>query len=270
MQKLRHTICTGLISCLCILPTAFASAPVEDLNGDEQTAAADRSSLSVEQRLNLLEQQVSNITQMNLPGKIDGLEQQVQQLNGQVEVQTHSLEALTEDQKKFYQDLDQRLAALKTIVDKGGATTADGAKSSGKTVAAIVPADAQANPNEEKAYQAAFNLLVTKQYDKAIAAFQKFLINYPNGKYAGNAHYWLGEMYTTQNKNQLANTEFTTLITKYPKNGKASDAMLKIAIIHDQAGKHDQAKQELQKVVKQYPGTSAARLASMRLQEMKT
>jgi tol-pal system protein YbgF len=266
MQKLRLIICTGLISSLCILPTAFANAPVVDLNGDDQ--AADRSSLSVEQRLNLLEQQVSNITQMNLPGKIDSLEQQVQQLNGQLEVQTHSVEALTEDQKKFYQDLDQRLTALKTLVDKGG-VTAEGSKSS-KATAAVLPTDVSASPNEEKAYQTAFNLLVSKQYDKAITAFQKFLTNYPNGKYAGNAHYWLGEMYTTQNKNDLASTEFTTLITKYPKNAKASDAMLKIAIIHDQAGKHDQAKQELQKVVKQYPGTSAARLASMRLQEMKT
>lgn len=269
MQNLRVLICTGLLTSLCFLPVALANAPVVDLNGDN---SGDRSTLSLEQRMSLLEQQVSNITQMNLSSKIDNMEQQVQQLNGQLEVQAHNLESLTEEQKKFYQDLDQRLAALKTLVDKNSnvATQVDKKAIPQTTAATISNSTSAANSSEEKSYQTAFNFLVGKQYDKAASGFQKFLASFPNGKYAGNAHYWLGEVYATQGKNELASAEFNTLITKYANNSKAPDAMLKIAIIHDQAGKHDQAKKELQKIVKQFPGTSAARLASMRLQDNKT
>ena len=47
---------------------------------------------------------------------------------------------------------------------------------------------------EDKAsYQAAFNLLKDGQYDRAIAAFQKFLAAYPDSPLADNAQYWLGE-----------------------------------------------------------------------------
>jgi len=56
---------------------------------------AARQAMPLEQRVQLLEQQLSNLVQMNLPAKIDALEQQIQQLNGQVEQQAHALQATT-------------------------------------------------------------------------------------------------------------------------------------------------------------------------------
>lgn len=259
----------------------FAAAPVEDLNqqqggavslpynansaSDAGDSTPDTSNLPMEQRVKVLEQQVANITQMNLSSRLDNLEQQIQQLNGQIEVQTHNIAQLTEQQKSFYQDLDQRLTALKSSADK---VTTDKTNPEKTTVtAAVTPKTA--SPDEEKAYQTAFNLLVKKQNDQAATAFEKFLKDYPNGKYAGNSHYWLGEIYSSQNKTDAAATEFNTLITQFPDNSKKADAMLKLAVIHDKQGQHTQAKQELQKIIKQYPGTSTARLANLRLQQMK-
>ena len=34
-----------------------------------------------------------------------------------------------------------------------------------------------------------------RQFEKAITSFNQFLQQYPDGQYAANAHYWLGELY---------------------------------------------------------------------------
>jgi TolA-binding protein len=49
------------------------------------------------------------------------------------------------------------------------------------------------DPAKEKLYyDAAFDLIKAKDFDKASQAFAAFLRKYPNSQYAGNAQYWLG------------------------------------------------------------------------------
>jgi TolA-binding protein len=51
------------------------------------------------------------------------------------------------------------------------------------------------DPAKEKLYyDAAFDLIKAKDFDKASQAFTAFLRKYPNSQYAGNAQYWLGEV----------------------------------------------------------------------------
>ncbi|HVV67673.1 MAG TPA: tol-pal system protein YbgF [Gammaproteobacteria bacterium] len=292
------------------------NVPVIDLNDDQSQGTpavsapmnqpSPRDSLSVKDRLRLLEQQMDNLVQMNLPAKIDNLQQQLQQLNGQLEVQAHDVQALSDQQKSFYQDINQRLGnpkSAKTNTTNPGATAttpadtsaaagsfsgAGASKLSNNTTDQIAKAEANVTQNndqaqnaqvasqiisagsEDKAYQSAFDLLVNKKTAAATTAFQEFLKAYPNGSYAPNAHYWLGELYSQQNKNPLAAKEFTAVIQRYPQHAKVPDAMLKLAIIHDEAGLHTQAQQELQKLIQKFPESTAARLAGMRLQQMKS
>ena len=50
------------------------------------------------------------------------------------------------------------------------------------------------DPAKEKLYyDAAFDLIKSKDFDKASQAFNAFLRKYPNSQYSGNAQYWLGE-----------------------------------------------------------------------------
>ncbi|QLH41401.1 MAG: hypothetical protein HWD59_00790 [Coxiellaceae bacterium] len=69
---------------------AAASTPVDNTPSQP---------LTTEQRLTRLEQQMNNITQMNTPARIEELQQQVAQLQGQLEVQTHDLKMLSDAQK---------------------------------------------------------------------------------------------------------------------------------------------------------------------------
>lgn len=310
-KKYLDKLIKALVCCCAFNVTTLAfgqNVPVIDLNNDQSQVAPNavsapisqpntRDSLSVKDRLRLLEQQMDNLVQMNLPAKIDNLQQQLQQLNGQLEVQAHDIQTLSDQQKSFYQDINQRLsnskpakASTTQTAPTAGSFSDAGVSSLPNNTTADPIAKAEANVtennasaqnaqvtsqiisagSEDKAYQGAFDLLVNKKTAAATTAFQEFLKAYPNGNYAANAHYWLGELYSQQSKNELAAKEFILVIQKYPHHAKVPDAMLKLAIIHDEAGLHTQAQQELQKLIQKFPDSSAARLAGMRLQQMKS
>lgn len=272
----------------------------------DQTSTSDtlaaRQSLPMAERVRLLEQQINNLTQMNLPAKIDNLEQRINQLNGQLEEQAHTIAQSQEQQKLLQENTNPQKPATITMTEHAisADTSADDkqisssvkkknndaeVKETTESSSPIVAAETAVVRNksstknlhgsatvttssDEKAYQTAFDLMVKKKNAAAITDFKNFLKNYPNSTYTPSAHYWLGELYSATNAATLASKEFNTVIQQYPTHPKVPDAMLKLAIIHDDAGQHAQAKQELQKVVKQFPNSAAAKLAKMRLQAM--
>ena len=92
---------------------------------------------------------------------------------------------------------------------------------------------------------------------------------YPEGQYAANAQYWLGEAYYVNGDKEKALASFQRVVEVYGESSKASDALLKIGYIQDDIGRLPEARQTLETVIQKYPGTSAARLAESRLQRLK-
>lgn len=245
-------------------------------------APAATRSMSSDQRLAQLEQQMANLVQMNLPQQIADMQQTLNNLQGQLQVQQRDLKNLTEQQQTFYKDLDERLAQLKgktlaknSVKKKSAPSVAsaaadDTASESDNSAAAV----ADPNPtvksagNDAADYQKAFNLLTSKQYPKAKVALQNYVKNYPNGKFIANAHYWLGETHLSLKSYQYAAKEFATVIQKYPSSPRLSDAKLKLAIAHIHLGRAAQARNELKQVKKQYPDSTAAQLATIQLQQL--
>jgi tol-pal system protein YbgF len=259
-----------------IFSTVRAGAPVVDLNQDapppmsqsleiDQEEGSFRHTIhhqneSLEQRVFRLERQISNITEMNFLTKFEKMQQEIQQLHGQIEVQDHDLSQLKEQVRNFYQDLDQRLSKIKPAsVQSERNAIQESAPLVGKGIT---------KSTELQAYEVAFNFLNQKNYEKAIKGFQEFIQNYPASDYAVNAHYWLGEIYYLKKKADQANKEFQIIITNYPDSLKVADAMLKVALIAMDAGNYAKAKQNLVKVQKQFPGSTAAKIATLRLKEI--
>lgn len=125
---------------------------------------------------------------------------------------------------------------------------------------AVDPLAAQAE------YQQAFNLLKQSQYDKAIAAFNAFLGNYPQSQYSDNAQYWMGEAYFVTRRFNEAITEYMKLLTNYPQSQKAPISLLKIGYSYYELKQEAEAKKVLQDLILRYPGTTAAQDAEKRLQ----
>ncbi len=121
---------------------------------------------------------------------------------------------------------------------------------------------------EQQAYRDAFELLKNGKYDLAGNALLGFLKDYPNGRFADNAQYWLGETYYVNRKFDPALAAFERLLVDYPDSTKRSHAMLKIGFIHDEAGRQQDARQVLTKLIQLYPQSTAAGLAKKRLSRL--
>lgn len=201
--------------------------------------------------------------------QLQQLQQEVMRLNGRVEEQANELRKLREQSLERYVDLDKRLAA---IAGGGAAVAATAGAGSSAPRAAQPVAVPQASegdsrvteqPGEGEAYRAAYALVRGQQFDQAVTAFRQFLQNYPAGKYAPNAHYWLGELYLVVQPPDLESSRqsFMLLLTQYPDNSKVPDAMYKLGKVHFLKGNRDRAREFLDRVIREHGDSSAAKLA---------
>lgn len=235
------------------------------------------------------EDQSSDLNSINnnakLIDKILSLQQEVQELRGQIEVQAHDLKLLQQQQIAFYKDLDTRLgnaagksAQIKPATDL---TISSNTPSVPKAPAASqlqivkstttkpVIAVSRINPADEQiSYLAAYELVKNKQYDNAIKAMQIFVQKYPKGGYTANAEYWLGELYLVKRDYPQAIEHFETVLKQFPSSSKSAASMLKVGYAYAAKGDNQEAKKLFQQVIKTYPGTPTAQLATSKLESI--
>lgn len=207
--------------------------------------------------------------------QLQQMQDEISRLRGIVEVQQNDIQQMKQEALDRYKDLDSRIGA-------GGASApsaANNSASDGGTNAGGAPVSPAAqtpqassepgDPAKEKLYyDAAFDLIKAKDFDKASQAFAAFLRKYPNSQYAGNAQYWLGEVNLAKGDLQGAGQAFAKVSQLYPKHAKVPDSLYKLADVERRLGHTDKVKGILQQVVAQYPGTSAAQLAQRDLQRL--
>ena len=242
-------------------------------------AQAQRASLA--DRVAALEQQAANNQgNVDLLNQVTALKSDVQALRAQLEELQHQNEQLRQTSRSQYLDLDGRLNRL-----EGGAAPAPVPNSTptsppaqaaaapgiGTDVPPAVHGDAGAlatGADERSSYNAAFDTLKAGHYADSARQFLAFLEQYPNGAYAPNALYWLGESYYATQNYALAQQQFQALLDSYPTHDKAAGALLKIGLSQYGLQQMDAAKATLSQVGRRYPGTDAARVADDQLRAM--
>jgi tol-pal system protein YbgF len=206
--------------------------------------------------------------------QIQHLQQEVMRLNGKLEEQAYEINSLKEQSLQRYMDLDKRLGGAGASPAAAGKPPAPGAtttppKDSGAINAAapvVAPiarsnsAPAAEQPGEAEAYRTAYALVQGRQFTQAIPAFQQFLQKYPDGAYAANSHYWLGELYLVKEPPDLeaSRQSFALLLSQYPDNSKAPDALYKLGKVQFLKGNREKAREYLDLVITQYEGTNDA------------
>lgn len=212
--------------------------------------------------------------QGELFNQLQRMQDQLAQQQGAIEVLQNEVNRLKQEGLERYQDLDRRIgtgvtpAATPENSSAGGAASAAGGAAAGAAQAPAASSE-PADPAKEKLYyDAAFDLIKAKDFDKASKAFAAFLGRYPNSQYAGNAQYWLGEVNLAKGDLQGAGQAFAKVSQLYPKHAKVPDSLYKLADVERRLGHTDKVKGILQQVVAQYPGTSAAQLAQRDLQRL--
>ncbi|MCW4456191.1 tol-pal system protein YbgF [Flavobacterium sp. MXW15] len=244
-------------------------------------AYAQRQSLA--DRVSALEQQMlNNQANTDILNQLQQLRSQVQSLQGTIEQLQHENEQLKQRNRDQYLDLDGRLNRLEggdMPPLPGNETGVPAAAAPAAKPAAVIserPPTVRGDAgslvvagDERVTYNVAFDALKAGKYDDSAQLFQSFLELYPNGVYAPNALYWLGESYYATRNFQMAEAQFRDLVSRYPTHDKAAGGLLKLGLSQYGEGDARQAEQTLAQVISQYPGSDAARTAQDRLQSIR-
>ena len=164
--------------------------------------------------------------------RVQQLEADVRRLNGLLEEATQALRLLEAQSLERYVDLDRRLASGAAVENDEVAGSTDVAPISAPSDTPGAGRAVDAQEGEEAAYRAAYELVREREFDDAVAAFTAFLADFPFGRYAPNAHYWLGELYLVLDPPdpELARQNFKLLLDQYPADPKVPDALYNWAV----------------------------------------
>lgn len=200
--------------------------------------------------------------------EVQSNQESIRQLRGQVEELRYQLDQLRKQSRQQYMDLEDRLVAIES---RGGDSA--GPAPAGEPVSeAASDAARQANSEPEQmsatssaaakeAYQSAFAKVQEREFDAAISAFERFVVDYPDAGLAANGHYWLGELYAAKSELDKADQSFQRVIDAYPQSSKVPDAIYKLGLLKARRGEPDASRELLDRVRDEYPDSTAAGLA---------
>lgn len=198
--------------------------------------------------------------------QLQGYQQQLDQLRGQVEELNHTIDEMKSAARDRYMDLDTRITALTEGAQAPAATPA-----TTPATTATAPVSAAASQADQAAYVAARNKLLSGDHKGAATALAAYLKAYPKGQYVADAHYWLGEVYRIEGDKpsmQKAAEQFNLLIKDFPTDTKVPAALYKLATVQAQQGQIGPAKVSLNRVLQQYPKSNEAKLAAQLLKAL--
>ena len=201
-------------------------------------------------------------TLKSVDGKFADLGAHAAETDKKLEALYSSIEAQTRavsEVKAAMQALEARTASLEGRL--AGLDTA------ARQPAAQVKHESKHEP--EAMYLKGYQEVVDKNYAAATETLTGFLVEYPEHKYAGNAQYWLGEIYYAKGDWEKAILEFDKVVKKYPASEKIPASLLKQAFAFEKIGSRKEAKLLLGSVIDKFPKSPEAGLAKKKLDSMK-
>ena len=186
----------------------------------------------------------------NLAYQLQQLQQEMRELRGILEEQQYAIRRLQQSRLDDYRNIDKRLLELQ----QGGMVVQPDIPAATTTV---VTAETTTVVGTKQAYNDAYANIKKQDFEQAVIAFESFIPQYPESSYAGNAFYWLGELYVLRGDLELAKTSYMSLLEKFPDHRKVPDATYKLARVYHEQGNSEQAKALLEKVVADNTGKSS-------------
>lgn len=205
--------------------------------------------------------------------KIGEFDEKLRRLSGQVDEANYKIRQLENKIELINKDVDVRIKMIegKPVSGNGGAVSASAAEKFKAPVAVGAPqavtGDSIAKgddlaPVKTKAIQQIYDegLEAVKISDYAVAEqrFNEILKKAPNDKLAGNAQYWLGEVFYGQKNYQKAAVAFAKVIEKYKDGPKGPDSLLKLGMSMQNLKKNTEACQAFKSMKTEFPKAEKA------------
>ena len=200
--------------------------------------------------------------------RLGELDESVRSFNGRLDEVLYKLKMLDERVSMINKDIDVRIKMLEGkpiggYADEGSQLpkekfNAPIAKNAPKSIVGDAIAkgnDLPSVPNKsaEEIYQAGLEALKVNDYSKAEASFDSVLRRFPKDKLAGNAQYWLGEVYYGQKNYKDAAIAFGKAYSQYKNGVKGADSLLKLGMSMKELNKTQDACVAFKNITTEFP-----------------
>jgi tol-pal system protein YbgF len=222
--------------------------------------------------------------------RIQDLEEQLQNLRGQLEEASFQNKSNADRLDKLSSDVDYRLGAIEKKIglspgDADASASPSGGTAQPQSTVLIPPnaadagapaADAAAQqqaalpagaPKDQYAY--AFGLLNQNDYAGGEKAFKELLAQHPTDPLAANAQYWLGRTYFARNNFNDAVRTFAEGYKRYPQGRRAPENLLYLGRSLAAINQKTNACQAYSRMLSEYPKAADATKASAQAERKK-
>ena len=205
------------------------------------------------------------------------LRAEIQALRGQLDEQGFEIKKLQRDSLNRYTDVDQRLSDLETAAPRTAPPVSaqripKTSSVPNQTAVADSPSNAPSRPtlqpavlSEQQLYQMAYDSVINSHFERSIAEFDQYLLQYPEGRFVTNAHYWKGQAYLYLERFEEARSAYEIILEQYADSSKLPDAMYGLGLAYQGMGNIQRARQMLTDIKRRFPNTGVANLADTRL-----
>lgn len=204
----------------------------------------------------------------------------VQVIQGNIEENSHRLSELSgsmDDQEAALQELSRKVEIMEAKMGEGAQPSQSSQSSlpppppssGGTDTTAPPPATTTTTIPPSDLYNQAYKDYMAGNYDLAIEGFSNYLRQTPARSLAPNALYWIGECYYSKGDYSKAVTVFESVTIDFPKSDKVVGSLLKMGYAYEKLGNKEMTLVYLKKVVEQFPYSDEAKLAKVRLTELK-
>lgn len=227
--------------CLGMLFANPAIAAWEDANSMQDQINQIKDDIVVIQRQLYREKNDTTAPQesvSNVQVRLGEYDQLIRDINGKVENIEYRLNTLEKKVEMFDKDIDLRFSQMNR---KNGNNTAPVASKSKPANNSAVKIKAPDGVAPKDLYEQALNDLKSNKLDDSEKKFTQFLNSYPKDTLAGNAQYWLGEVYYKKQDFAKSAVAFKEGYSKYPEGSKGPDCLLKLGLSMKALGKKEEA-----------------------------
>ncbi len=247
----------------------FTPASAQDFSGFQEQLDALKDEMVILQR-KVYRDSIDNPASESAVAQFTQYDQTVRDMNGKIDTLEHQLKLLEDKMNAMNNDIDVRFkllegkpipaatGSLKTPQKFDAAVAKDAPKAVvGDDVSSGDLKDLQPEKkaSAEELYQMGLEALKANDSQKSAQMFNMILEKYPEDKLAGNAQYWLGEVYYKDKDFTRAAVAFGKGYEKYKNGAKGADSLLKLGFTMDQLGRKEEACVALTNLPKEFPNT---------------
>lgn len=207
------------------------------------------------------------VSSSDMAVRVGEMDENMRKINGRLDEIEYKLKSFDERINMINRDIDVRISMIEgKPIKPSGAGIQEPKEKFAPKVAENAPksllgaeidkgSDLPSMPskNAEQIYKEGLEYLKAKNYAKAEGSFDSVLRRFPQDKLAGNAQFWLGEVYYTQGQYKEAAVAFGKVYKNYKDGPKGADGLLKLGMSMKELNNKDAACEAFKNMNSEFP-----------------